>query len=64
MVFLIQNNQNRGSEVVQVKLDELVRATKGAHNALLNIEELEKNELDLIRAKYASVAVANLPEQN
>ena len=56
MVFLIQNTQNRDSEAVQVKLDELIRATKGAHNALLNLEELEEKELDLIRAKYASLA--------
>ena len=56
MVFLIQNTQNRDSEAVQVKLDELIRVTKGAHNALLNLEELEEKELDLIRAKYASLA--------
>ena len=56
MVFLIQNTQNRDSEAVQVKLDELIRATEGAHNALLNLEELEEKELDRIRAKYASLA--------
>ena len=56
MVFLIQNTQNRDSEAVQVKLDELIRVTKGAHNALLNLEELEENELDRIRAQYESLA--------
>jgi low affinity Fe/Cu permease len=56
MVFLIQNTQNRDSEAVQVKLDELIRVTEGAHNAVLNLEELEEKELDLIRAKYASLA--------
>ena len=56
MVFLIQNTQNRDSEAVQVKLDELLRATAGCHNALLDLEELEEHELDRIRASYTSLA--------
>ena len=56
MVFLIQNSQNRDSEAIQVKLDELIRATKGAHNALLNLEELEEDELDRIRDNYEKLA--------
>ena len=56
MVFLIQNTQNRDAEAVQVKLDELIRATKGAHNALLNLEDLEDQELDQIRADYEHLA--------
>ena len=56
MVFLIQNTQNRDAEAVQVKLDELLRATAGAHNALLDLEELEDVELDRIRAGYAKLA--------
>jgi len=56
MVFLIQATQNRDSEAIQVKLDELIRATEGAHNALLNLEELEERELDRIRGGYRGLA--------
>ena len=58
MVFLIQNTQNRDTEAIQVKLDELIRATKGAHNALLDLEELEEEHLDAFRAKYQALADA------
>src|SRR6266516_7856964 len=58
MVFLIQNTQNRDTEAIQVKLDELIRATQGAHNALLDLEELEEETLDMFRAKYAALASA------
>ena len=56
MVFLIQNTQNRDSEALQIKLDELIRAIEGAHNGLLDLEELEENELDRIRLTYANLA--------
>jgi low affinity Fe/Cu permease len=56
MVFLIQNTQNRDSEALQVKLDELIRAIDGAHNALLDLEELEDKELDRIRQNYSDLA--------
>ena len=56
MVFLIQNTQNLDSEAMQVKLDELIRAVDGAHNALLDLEELEEDELDSIRSRYRRLA--------
>jgi len=56
MVFLIQNTQNRDTEAIQVKLDELIRATLGAHNALLDLEELEEKDLDEFRRKYRTLA--------
>ena len=56
MVFLIQNTQNRDTQAMQVKLDELIRVTKGAHNALLDLEELSEQELELFRAKYQLLA--------
>jgi low affinity Fe/Cu permease len=58
MVFLIQNTQNRDTEAIQIKLDELIRATKGAHNALLDLEELEQDSLDAFRARYEALAAA------
>ena len=56
MVFLIQNTQNRDSEAMHIKLDELIRAIDEAQNALLNLEELEEEDLDRIRADYLELA--------
>ena len=56
MVFLIQNTQNRESEAVQLKLDELIRAVAGAHNGLLDLEELETADLERIRVGYGALA--------
>src|SRR5687767_13540000 len=56
MVFLIQNTQNRDTEAIQIKLDELIRATQGAHNALLNLEHLDDDELERYRRHYAELA--------
>jgi low affinity Fe/Cu permease len=56
MVFLIQHTQNRDTEALQIKLDELIRSTAGAHNTLLDLEELEEDELDKIRDNYELLA--------
>ena len=56
MVFLIQNTQNRDSEAMHVKMDELIRAMNGAHNALLDLEELDDNDLDKARDRYRRLA--------
>lgn len=56
MVFLIQNTQNRDSAAIQIKLDELIRAMEGAHNALLDLEELSQQDIDAIRKKYEHLA--------
>lgn len=58
MVFLIQNTQNRDTEAIQIKLDELIRATQGAHNVLLDLEELEEEALDAFRRRYEILAAA------
>ena len=56
MVFLIQNTQNRDSGAIQLKLDEIIRATKGAHNAVLDLEELPQEEIDKFCALYHKLA--------
>jgi low affinity Fe/Cu permease len=56
MVFLIQNTQNRDTQAIQLKLDELIRSTKGAHNALLDLEELDEAALETFRARYEALA--------
>jgi len=56
MVFLVQNTQNRDSAAIHLKLDELIRAVDGAHNALLDLEDLEEDELEHIRRNYRAIA--------
>ncbi len=56
MVFLIQNTQNRDSEAIQVKLDEIICAMEGAKNTLLDLEELEESDLDTMREHYQQMA--------
>jgi low affinity Fe/Cu permease len=64
MVFLIQNTQNRDTQAIQLKLDELIRATQGAHNALLDLEELEEDNLEAFRIKYQALAGAARKQLN
>jgi low affinity Fe/Cu permease len=56
MIFLIQNTQNRDTAAIQIKLDELIRAMEGAHNVLLDLEELEDHELERLRDDYEALA--------
>lgn len=56
MVFLIQNTQNRDTAAIQLKLDELIRATQGAHNALMDLEELEERQIEAFRQRYERLA--------
>ena len=56
MVFLIQNTQNRDSAAMHLKLDELIRAVEGAHNALLDLEELTEDDLNELRQRYERLA--------
>jgi low affinity Fe/Cu permease len=56
MVFLIQNTQTRDTEALQIKLDEMIRATRGARNAVLDLEEMDEQELGEIRQEYLTLA--------
>jgi len=56
MVFLIQNTQNRDTQAMQIKLDELIRVVEGAHYALLDLEELDEETLDRFRTRYEQLA--------
>jgi len=56
MVFLIQHTQNREGDAVQLKLDEIIRSMEGAHNALLDIEELSEKELRMMKNRYEHLA--------
>ena len=56
MVFIIQNSQNRDTEALQIKIDELIRANRGAENALLDLENLPQNSLDEFRDHYRRLA--------
>jgi low affinity Fe/Cu permease len=56
MVFLIQNTQNRDSEALQIKLDEIIKGLRATNNAMLDLEELDEEELEEIRSRYLALA--------
>lgn len=62
MVFIIQNTQNRDTEAMQVKLDELIRVTKKAQNSLLDIEDLDEDEINMLKEKYINIAKTAIKE--
>ena len=58
MVFVIQNTQNRDTAAIQIKLDELIRATQGAHNAMLDLEHLDEEHLEAYLKHYEGLAAS------
>ncbi|MEY3750677.1 MAG: low affinity iron permease family protein [Prochlorococcaceae cyanobacterium] len=56
MVFVIQNTQNRDTEALQIKLDELIRATQGASDTLMDLEEMAEQQLDQLHDHYETLA--------
>ncbi|MBL8894277.1 MAG: low affinity iron permease family protein [Rhizobiales bacterium] len=57
IVFLIQNSQNRDTKALQIKMDELIRATKGASNTLIDLENMTEAEIDHLHERYSRLAV-------
>lgn len=55
MVFLIQNTQNRDNDIIHVKLDELIRATKSAHQSVLDLEALDNRQIHKLRKEYRAM---------
>lgn len=62
MVFVIQNTQNRDTEALQIKLDELIRVTQGASDSLMDLEEMAEQQLDHLHEHYETLA--QLARQN
>jgi low affinity Fe/Cu permease len=56
MVFLIQHSQNRDTQAIQLKLDELIRVNKEAHNNLMNLEDMSENEIETLKKAFARLA--------
>ena len=55
MVFLIQNTQNRDNDIMHLKLDELIRATKSAERSVLGLEALDNKQLRALRKEYRAM---------
>ena len=52
MVFLIQQAQNKDTKAIELKLNELVAATEGASNRLIDVEDLSEHDLDMLHGYY------------
>lgn len=56
MVFLIQSTQNRDTEAIHLKLDELIRVTKDARNSMIDLEDSSEDDLNEIKQRFTSVS--------
>lgn len=63
MVFIIQNTQNRDSKSIQLKLDELIRSHKQAHNSIIDLEKLSDEQLKELENKYNEFSLADTHEE-
>ena len=64
MVFVIQNTQSRDTQAMQLKLDELIRVNKTARNSLINLEEMSENDLERMKAAFATLAAIETPTKS
>ena len=64
MVFLIQNTQNRDGSALQLKIDELLRAVRGAQNAFINLEDLSEDDLNRLKERYSAIGLRARRESN
>ncbi|MEB0040408.1 MULTISPECIES: low affinity iron permease family protein [unclassified Pseudomonas] len=64
MVFVIQNTQNRDNDVLHIKIDELLRATTDAQNALLSLDKMDHKELRALRKKYEALGDEETLDRN
>ena len=64
MVFLIQNTQNRDNDILHIKIDELLRVSKDAQNAVLSLDGLDRKELEKLRQEYRSIGQAGTVNLN
>jgi low affinity Fe/Cu permease len=64
MVFLIQQTQNKDSKAMELKLNELVAATKGASNRLIDVEALSEDELDVLHGYFQQLVVLAKRDRN
>jgi low affinity Fe/Cu permease len=59
MVFIIQNTQNRDTEAIHLKLDELIRVNKAARNSLMSLEEQPDSEVEEVKSAFADLAATD-----
>src|SRR5581483_1026001 len=64
MVFLIQNTQNRDTQALQLKLDELIRATRGARNLMLALDKMDDDQLKRLQALYEKLGEKEKAERS
>ncbi|MGH3668736.1 MAG: low affinity iron permease family protein, partial [Acidimicrobiia bacterium] len=64
MVFLIQQTQNKDGKAMELKLNELVAATKGASNRLIDVEALSEDDLDVLHGYYRQLVELSRRDHN